>query len=312
MKISQLRHLKAAAEYGSMSRAADACYISQSTFSTSIGNLESELNAVLLDRSNKGVHLTKVGESVLAKAQDILSMIDDIHELSKLSSEHTAAISTIPCINDFILPRALTKLSTKNESLNLTIYTQESLQTVNDVINGSSCLGIIIHSPDLALKNLTYEKLLTDRYLVCVGQSSPLFDQSILTVDDFLTEPYIAYRKEFLEKNPGLSTMFRDQNKPNIALRSDDLSTIRKMIKYTDYIAFFPEKLSAHDDLIRDGFMRALPIEHFNFEFEVGFVENPQFKQHPIVHSFKKCIRESIQECINESDAHTGLNCGEL
>lgn len=83
---------------------------------------------------------------------------------------------------------------------------------------------------------------------------------------------------------------------PNIALRSDDLSTIRKMIQYTNFIAFFPERLSAHDDLIREGYMRAIPIKQFNLEIEVGFIENPQYKQHPIIHSFKKCIRESIRD----------------
>lgn len=159
MKLSQLKHLKAAAEYGSMSKAAEECYISQSTFSNSIGSLEVELNAILLERSNKGVHLTKVGESVLEKTRDILNAIDDIHMLTKLNSEHKASISTIPCMNDFILPHALTKLSVKNESLNLTIHTQESNRIVNDVLNGSSCLGIIIQSPELHLKHLAYEKL---------------------------------------------------------------------------------------------------------------------------------------------------------
>ena len=73
--LRQLEYLVAVAEYGSVSGAAHALHVSQSTLSSGISEMERSLNLQLLVRHHaKGVSLTQAGERLISKAR---SMLDD-------------------------------------------------------------------------------------------------------------------------------------------------------------------------------------------------------------------------------------------
>lgn len=58
MQLNQFRFLVAVEQYGSISRAAQELYISQSTVSLALINLEEELGTTILNRSKRGVSFT--------------------------------------------------------------------------------------------------------------------------------------------------------------------------------------------------------------------------------------------------------------
>ena len=101
MKFEQLFFFKEAVKYNSISIAAEKNYMSQSSVSYSIVNLEKELGVELLKRTNAGVTPTQMGELVLQKTEDIFKSVDEIVEMTK---EHLNAgevkITSIPCICD--------------------------------------------------------------------------------------------------------------------------------------------------------------------------------------------------------------------
>ena len=71
MQLNQFKFLIAVDKYGSISKAAQELYISQSTISLSLINLEEELGYVLLNRSKRGVTFTPEGKEVLKRAYEI-------------------------------------------------------------------------------------------------------------------------------------------------------------------------------------------------------------------------------------------------
>ena len=62
MTIAQIKYFLSVLEHGSFSEAAEEMYISQSSFSKQIKNLETELGVALFLRSNAKVSLTPAGE----------------------------------------------------------------------------------------------------------------------------------------------------------------------------------------------------------------------------------------------------------
>ena len=68
MQLTQLEYLIAVEKYGSISRAARELYTSQSSISTSIKTLETELGVEVLRRGTKGVHITAEGQYILENA----------------------------------------------------------------------------------------------------------------------------------------------------------------------------------------------------------------------------------------------------
>ena len=59
--IKQLRYFVALEKHQHFGNAAKACFVSQSAFSVAIKELESQLGAQLVDRTNKSVTITRTG-----------------------------------------------------------------------------------------------------------------------------------------------------------------------------------------------------------------------------------------------------------
>jgi DNA-binding transcriptional LysR family regulator len=294
MKLNQLQYFIEAAKYNSISIAAEKNYISQSALSSSITNLEKELNVILLERNCKGVQPTHIGEQVIEKANQIFALIGEIRALSPDYQSEMINISAIPCICDFLIPKCIMSLTKNKVPLKLSVHTDESAEIIRKVSAGISSLGLIINDNTLNLGSLEYHDLFNDRYVLYVGKHSPLFNKDSITLQEALHEPYIAYREEFQTYNTGLSSLFNNMQKPNIAFRTDELSNIINMIECSDYVAFFPEKMSQNEAYLQYGLIKAVPVVDFDTNISVGYVINPKYKLPKIINDFLNSIRENF------------------
>jgi LysR family hydrogen peroxide-inducible transcriptional activator len=66
--LKQLQYLVALHEHGHFGRAAEACFVSQSTLSAGLRDLETLLGVVLVERTKRNVRFTPLGNAVVAKS----------------------------------------------------------------------------------------------------------------------------------------------------------------------------------------------------------------------------------------------------
>lgn len=76
MDIHRLRCVVSLAKLGNVTRAAEACYIAQSTMSSTISAIEAELGVPLFVRTNRGITPTEAGECFAEAAEDIVARYD--------------------------------------------------------------------------------------------------------------------------------------------------------------------------------------------------------------------------------------------
>ena len=76
MELRQLKYFVKAAETLNFSEAAKALFITQSTLSQQIRQLEQEMNAQLFMRNSHNVSLTEAGEELLPYARNTLHSAD--------------------------------------------------------------------------------------------------------------------------------------------------------------------------------------------------------------------------------------------
>lgn len=90
MELRQLRYFVKAAETLNFSEAAKALYITQSTLSQQIRQLEAELGIALFERNSHSVILTEAGEQLLYQAIDAITAADvcvtKINDLKQLQT----------------------------------------------------------------------------------------------------------------------------------------------------------------------------------------------------------------------------------
>ncbi|MDW8311115.1 MAG: hydrogen peroxide-inducible genes activator [Burkholderiales bacterium] len=149
--IAQLRYLIALHEEGHFGRAAERVFVTQSTLSAALRELEETLDVVLVERDRRHVAFTAIGETVVARAREIVSQVHDLVEVCA-SARHPLTgefrLGVIPTIAPFALPKALARLRVDYPKLKLLL--REDLTAV--------CLERLLSGQlDAALMALPYE-----------------------------------------------------------------------------------------------------------------------------------------------------------
>src|SRR3954470_605606 len=124
--IKQLQYLVALREHGHFGRAAEACYVTQSTLSAGLRDLEALLGAALVERTRRVVHFTALGERIADKAVKVLREADELAELARAEGQPLHGelrMGVIPTIAPFLLPAMLPPL--RRECPNLKLYLRE-------------------------------------------------------------------------------------------------------------------------------------------------------------------------------------------
>src|SRR5206468_6948746 len=128
--IKQLQYLVALRRHGHFGRAAQACFVTQSTLSAGLRELESLLGVTLVERTRRVVRFTSLGEKVADKAVRVLLETEELADIA--SSQGTPLhgelrIGVIPTIAPFLLPAILPRLRAQWPEVKL--YLREETST---------------------------------------------------------------------------------------------------------------------------------------------------------------------------------------
>ncbi len=137
--IKQLQYLVALHEHGHFGRAADSCFVSQSTLSAGIRELESLLGVTLVERSRRVVRFTGLGDQVVAKAHKLLREAEELSDLVQAAGKPLSGelrMSVIPTIAPFMLPRILPRLKQERPDLKLLLREETSADAVESLQHG--------------------------------------------------------------------------------------------------------------------------------------------------------------------------------
>jgi len=137
--IKQLQYLVALHEHGHFGKAAEASFVSQSTLSAGIRELESLLDVILVERSRRVVRFTSLGEQVVAKAHRLLREAEELSDLVQAAGKPlsgTLRMSVIPTIAPFFLPRILPRLRRERPELKMLLREETSHDAVESLQHG--------------------------------------------------------------------------------------------------------------------------------------------------------------------------------
>lgn len=163
--IKQLQYLVALHEHGHFGKAADASFVSQSTLSAGIRELESLLGVVLVERSRRVVRFTALGEQVVAKANRLLREAEELADLVQASGKPLVGelrMSVIPTIAPFLLPRILPRLKRERPDLKLMLREETSQDALESLSHGRvDCvlLALPFDTGDAAIAPIAEDRL---------------------------------------------------------------------------------------------------------------------------------------------------------
>ena len=127
--LKQLQYLVALREHGHFGRAADACYVTQSTLSAGLRELETVLGVTLVERTRRVVRFTALGEKISDRAVRILREAEELAETARAEGQPLHGelrMGVIPTIAPFLLPAMLPRLRLEWPSLKLYLREEAS------------------------------------------------------------------------------------------------------------------------------------------------------------------------------------------
>lgn len=169
--LRQLQYLVAVQDEGHFGRAAEACFVTQSTLSAGVQELEKLLGTVLVERSRQGVRFTPLGKEIVERARRLLSDAEEMTGLAQaagrpLTDELTMGV--IPTIAPFLLPRVLPRLRAAYPELKLYLREETSQQACDALHRGN--LDCVLLALPFGCGDVESEILFDDELLLALRE----------------------------------------------------------------------------------------------------------------------------------------------
>jgi LysR family transcriptional regulator, hydrogen peroxide-inducible genes activator len=122
--LKQLHYLVAISEQLNFTRAAESCFVTQSTLSAGLKELEDALGARLVERDRQTVLMTPIGLEVAKRARAILAATQDLVAIAAdagVPMTGLLRLGVIPTIAPFLLPHSLPRLRARYPELRLAL-----------------------------------------------------------------------------------------------------------------------------------------------------------------------------------------------
>ena len=137
--LKQLQYLVALEEHGHFGKAAEASFVTQSTLSSGIRELETLLGLTLVERTRRVVRFTPLGRKMVEKAHRILREAEELADMARSAGKPLAddlRMSVIPTIAPFLLPRLLPALRKRHPDLKLYLREENSADACEALHHG--------------------------------------------------------------------------------------------------------------------------------------------------------------------------------
>jgi LysR family hydrogen peroxide-inducible transcriptional activator len=268
--IKQLKYLCAVAEYKHFTKAADACFVTQSTLSAAIAELESQLDAKVFERNKKSVLITPLGEKLLKQARVILGDVEDFVALARAYAEPLSGdlrLGVIPTIGPFLLPPMLSSLRRNFPKLKLFLKEEMSAQLERQLQQGQ--LDLIILALPYALPDMEVISLCKDEFLLCLPPGHAFENLKQVEQKQLRGESLLLLEEGHCLRDHALEACQLKAAATDIVYQGNSLHTLVQMVANGLGLTLLPA-MSVAADVLGD---THLSIKHFsneNVDREIG------------------------------------------
>ena len=163
--LRQLEYFCAVARTGNFTKAAEELGIAQPSLSEQIARLEQCLGGALLERLNRRIELTPLGEAILGKAQALLddaAAMQDYFERAKGGVRGALRVGAIPTILPYFVAPLLRGFTERYEEVDLQVREGTTAELVRQVLDGMIDVAVVslpVEGAGLVMKELFREPL---------------------------------------------------------------------------------------------------------------------------------------------------------
>jgi len=287
--IKQLQYLVALHEHGHFGRAAEAMFVSQSTLSAGIRELESLLGVTLVERSRRVVRFTPLGNSVVAKAHRLLREAEELSDLVQASGKPLSGelrMSVIPTIAPFLLPRMLPRMRRERPQLKLYLREETSGDAIESLHHGRA--DCVLLALPYATGEVEAEHICDDRLFVAFPKDDPRDPPDSIPASMIDENHLLLLEDGHCLKEHALSACNRPELRGSAAMIGTSLHTLVQMVDNGLGMTMLPE-MAIDAGILHETQVVARPLKAKNASREIALVWR---KNSPRAEEFKLLAQE--------------------
>jgi len=199
--VKQLRVLRAVAEHGSFSAAADALSYSQPAISQQIAALEKRAGTTLVDRGSRGVRLTDAGQVLVEHADVVIARLAAAEaELDAIAGIRGGRVrlASFPTAGASLLPPAVAVFSERYPDVELTFVEHEPEEAAQMLRAAELEIAIVFEYRELdrpeferMYEGIELHPLVEDPMYLALPQDHPLAHKPRVRLQDFAEDTWI-------------------------------------------------------------------------------------------------------------------------
>ncbi len=241
MTLQQMEYIVALDKYRHFARAAESCGITQSTLSSLIQKLETELDVTIFDRNSHPIKPTQLGEEIINQAKILLfnaSQIEEIVSTHKGESIGKVRMGIASTIAPYILPKMFKHLSKEHPDIDL--YVEEArIATIIQKLERAE-LDLALLATPLNNNELLEIPIYTERFVAYVSPNEHIYQHEVLDTSALPIENVWVLREAYCP-NHGIFPFCQYNSGKRATYEAGSIETLVKIVDENGGYTIIPE-----------------------------------------------------------------------
>jgi DNA-binding transcriptional LysR family regulator len=241
--LRQLQYFVAVAERGSVSRAAQALSISQSSVTEAVKELEDDLGVDLFQRHPRGLAITHKGQQFLRHATKILADVSDARRTFADAGPAAAGrlqLGVTSLVAGYVLSDLLARYRRAFPGVDVGAIEDNGDYLEHLLVGGELDVAVMVISNLRDRMALQAEILEVSPYRLWLPLGHRLASAEIIGLADIVSEPLIMLTVDEIEENTG-KLLAALGARPHVAFRTRSVEAVRSLVATGAGIALLPD-----------------------------------------------------------------------
>jgi LysR family transcriptional regulator, hydrogen peroxide-inducible genes activator len=290
--FKQLQYLVALSEHLNFTRAAEACFVTQSTLSAGLKELEDLLGVTLVERNRQSVLMTPLGLEVASRARGVLAALRDLVEVAGEAGQPMSGLlhlGVIPTIAPFLLPATLHAARQRYPNLQLALREDRTASLLQRLESGELDFALIALPYDTG--NLRVEPLFDDELWLIGAKTDPQLQAEPIRLTNAIAQRLLLLAEGHCLREHALAACKTGPGRSAEAVEATSLLTLVQMVESGLGVGLIPA-MAAHGGLLASGTLVAKPLHRPIPKRTVALVARPSTTRQAEFAALAQLIRQ--------------------
>lgn len=252
MELRHLRYFVAIADTGSMARAAEQVFVTQSTLSHQLAQLEEEVGCALFERIGRNLRLADAGRELLGHARGVLAQVEEGKRAVMNARTLATGSLRVGVIHTFVtglIPQVAAAFVKAHPGVHLQVVELTAIEIEAQVADGALDLGVAFFPA--ASDAVMGEHLFDDVLVLAVPARHPLAALKTVSFTQLRDVPLAMLGRHYATRRLLDAHFQRASVRPKIVVEIDSVDALQRMVEEGVAAAFLPGRSARRSARVR-------------------------------------------------------------